>query len=66
MFQFVFFHQLNVHNDVMHIMINKRLLPTAPGQKGSGLCFGEVGQRSPPHGQAGSCLDPSGPLIRRS
>lgn len=41
-------------------------LPTAPRQEGAGLSFGEVGQRSPPHGQAGSGPDPSGPLIRRS
>ena len=40
-------------------------LPAAPRQEGPGLRFGEVGQRSQPHGQAGPGPDPPGPLIRR-
>lgn len=41
-------------------------LPAAPRQEGPGIRFGQVGQRSSPHGQASSGSDPSGPLIRRS
>lgn len=59
MFQFL----ENVRNDVRHLLTNDWLLFTAPGQKGAGLCFGEMGQRSPPYGQEGSGLDPTGPLI---
>lgn len=57
---------LYVCNDGRHLLINKWLLLAALGQKGAGLCFGEMGQRSPPYGQAGSRLDPTGPLIRCS
>ncbi len=39
------------------------LMPTAPRQEGPGLRFGEVGQRSPPHGQACPGPDPPGSLI---
>lgn len=40
-------------------------LSAAPGQKSARVRLGEVGQRSSSHGQTGSCLDPSGPLVRR-
>lgn len=45
-----------------HVLL---LPPTAPSQEGPGLRLGEVGQRSPPHGQTDPGPDPPGPLVRR-
>lgn len=52
----------------IHTVLYKHALvffSAAPRQEGPRLCFGEVGQRPPPHGQAGAGTDPAGPLVRR-
>lgn len=49
--------------NVTHTLL---VLSAAPCQEGPGLCFGQVGQRSAPHGQEGPGLDPPGSFVRRS
>ncbi|XP_068430767.1 Golgi phosphoprotein 3-like isoform X2 [Clinocottus analis] len=58
---------LKLHYQLRNVRerLAKNLVEKAPRQEGPGVRLGEVGQRSPPHGQAGSVPDPSGPLVRR-